>query len=129
LAGPDRIVSGNHNSDQCHRIFLPFHKLLPSHILGILLLIVLAVACLALYGRHLAGGWRRRYVISAVISLYFNVFVLIAQAFIKVPALHALSPTQTESPFKIAQGITLLLFIIFGVLAVRTFRGASLLPS
>jgi hypothetical protein len=109
--------------------FFPFHKLLPSHILGILSLIALAVAGLALYGRHLAGGWRRTYVISVMISLYFNVFVLIAQAFMKVPALHALAPTQTESAFKIVQGIALLLFIIFGVLAVRTFRGASLLPS
>jgi hypothetical protein len=109
--------------------FFPFHNLLPSHILGILSLIALAIAAYALYGRHLAGGWRRTYVIAAVLSQYFNVFVLVVQSFQKVPSLHAMAPTQTESPFKIAQGCVLLLFVILGILAVRKFRGASLVPS
>jgi hypothetical protein len=99
----------------------PFHKLLPSHILGALSLIVLALAIFAYYARGLRGGWRRAYVITAVIAEYFNVFVLIAQLFQKVPALKALAPTQTESPFKIAQLSVLLVFILLGVFATKNF--------
>jgi len=101
---------------------LPAHKLLPSHILGILSLIVLAIAIFARYGKHLAGGWSRTYAVMAVIALYFNVFVLVAQLFMKVPSIKALTPTQTEPPFKIAQGVVLLLFIILAVLAAKRFR-------
>src|SRR5271169_296453 len=81
----------------------PFHKFLPSYGVGIVSLIVLAIAIYARYAGHLAGGLRRAYVISAVIALYLNVFVLIAQLFMKVPALHAMAPTQSEPPFLIAQ--------------------------
>jgi hypothetical protein len=101
----------------------PFHKLLPSHILGILSLIVLALAGYALYARRLAGAWGRTYVISAIIALYFNFFVLIAQLFMKVPALKALAPTQSEAPFKISQLAALLLFILLGIFATKGFRG------
>ncbi len=78
----------------------PFHKFLPSHGVGIVSLIVLALAILARYAFHLAGGWRRTYVITAMIALYLNVFVLIVQLFEKVPALRALAPTQSEPAFK-----------------------------
>jgi hypothetical protein len=101
---------------------LPAHKLLPSHILGILSLIVLAIAIFGRYGKHLARGWSRTYAVMAVIALYFNVFVLVVQLFLKVPSIHALAPTQTEPPFKIAQGVVLLLFIILAVLAAKRFR-------
>jgi hypothetical protein len=74
----------------------PFHKFLPSHGAGIVSLIVLAVAIFALYGRGLAGAWLRTYVVSAVIALCLNVFVLIVQLFEKVPALRAVAPTQSE---------------------------------
>jgi hypothetical protein len=100
----------------------PFHHFLPSHGVGILSLVVLALALYALYSRRLAGGWRRTYVICAVVALYFNVFVAIVQAFLKVPALHALAPTQTEPAFKLVQGVVLLLFVVLGVLAVKRFR-------
>jgi hypothetical protein len=76
-----------------------FNKFLPSHGVGIVSLIVLAVAIFARYGRGLAVAWRRTYVDSAVISLYLNVFVLIAQLFMKVPALKTLAPTQSGPPF------------------------------
>ncbi len=76
-----------------------FHKFLPSHAVGIVSLLVLAVAIPALYVFHLAGSWRLTYVIGAVIALYLNVFVLIAQQFMKVPALKVLAPTQSEPPF------------------------------
>ncbi len=99
----------------------PFHKLLPSHILGIISLVVLAVTIPALYTFHLAGPWRRVYVIGAVIALYLNVFVLIAQFFMKIPALKALAPTQSEPPFLATQVVVMLIFIVLGVLAVKRF--------
>ena len=76
----------------------PFSTLLPSHIVGIISLIVLAVALYALYGAHLSGAWRWIYLVTATIALYLNVFVLIVQGFIKIPALNALAPTQAEGP-------------------------------
>jgi len=100
----------------------PFTHLLPSHILGIISLIALAIAILARYSRHLVGAWRKTYVISAVIALYLNVFVLVVQCFEKVPALHALAPTQKEPPFAIAQLLVMLLFIVLTVFAAKRFR-------
>jgi len=101
-----------------------FHReqLLPSHIVGIISLILLAVAILALYVFALRGAWRRIYVVTAVASLFLNVFVLIVQGFLKVPALHALAPTQNEPPFAIAQGIALIAFIAIGISAARKFH-------
>ncbi len=81
----------------------PFHRFLPSHAVGILSLIVLGGAILARYALHLAGAWRRIYVVCAVIALYLNVFVLIVQLFEKIPALKAMAPTQSEPPFLVAQ--------------------------
>src|ERR1700730_9684849 len=100
----------------------PFHKLLPSHILGVISLVVLALCIYARYGRKLAGGWNRTYAITAVIALYLNVFVLIAQLFQKVPALRALAPTQSEGPFLITQLVVLLAFVVIGILAATRFR-------
>jgi hypothetical protein len=102
----------------------PNTKVTPGIVVGILSLIALAIAAFALYSRHLNGVWRRTYVITAMIALYFNVFVLVAQLFEKVPAIHALAPTQTEAPFKIAQLILLILFIAFITAAARKFRPA-----
>jgi len=102
----------------------PFHKITPGHILGVLSLIALAIAIYARYSRHLEGGWRSAYAITAVISLYFNVFVLIAQAFMKNPALRALAPNGSEPPFLIAQAVCLVIFIVLGILAVKKFRTA-----
>ncbi len=104
----------------------PFHKFLPSHGVGIISMPVLAVAILARYGRHLAGAWRRTYVASAMISLYLNVFVLIVQLFLKVPALKAMAPTQSERPFKLAQLVVLLLFVVLAVVAAIRFRNEEL---
>ncbi len=102
--------------------FFPFEKITPGIILGILSLIVLAIALLALYAFHLKGSWRTTYVVTAMLALYFNMFVLVAQLFMKVPAIHALAPTQTEAPFKIAQLLLLVIFIIAIIAAVRKFR-------
>jgi len=104
---------------------LPADHLLPSHVVGAISLVVLAVALFALYVNWLAGFWRWLYVVTAVIALYLNVFVLIAQSFLKIPALHALAPTGSEPPFKITQLVVLALFICFGIIAVRSFRPAA----
>ena len=101
----------------------PFTHLLPSHVVGAISLVVLAVAIYARYARHLAGAWRATYVICAVAALYFNVFVLVVQAFLKVPALHSLAPTQSEPPFAVAQLVVLALFLLLGTLAVRRSKG------
>jgi len=99
-------------------------KLLPSHIVGILSLVLLAIACVALYGMKLSGAWRSVYVVTAMTSLYLNVFVLIIQAFLKVPPLHALAPSvpPSEPPFAIVQGIVLVFFVVVIIGAVRRFR-------
>jgi hypothetical protein len=102
--------------------FLPADRILPSHIVGAISLVLLALACAALYAYRLAGWWRWIYVSTAVASLYLNVFVLVFQAFLKVPALHALAPTQSEPAFKVTQGVVLLAFIAIGVLAVKRFH-------
>jgi hypothetical protein len=102
--------------------FFPFVHVTPGIILGILSLIVLAICIPARYTFHMAGKWRATYVITAVVALYFNCFVLIAQSFQKVPALHKLAPTGSEPPFGIAQGILLVLFIVAGIRAVKKFH-------
>ena len=102
----------------------PFTALLPSHMVGILSLVLLAIAVLALYVGKLSGAWRWIYVFTALASLYLNVFVLIIQSFLKVPALKAMAPTQTEPPFLIAQGLCLAVFVLFGIGALRRFRPA-----
>src|SRR5216684_7523011 len=102
----------------------PFEQLLPSHMIGILSLVLLAIACLALYVMKLSGAWRPVYVVTAMISLYLNVFVLIIQAFLKVGPLHALAPSvpPSEPPFAVAEGVVLVFFIIVIIGAVRRFR-------
>jgi hypothetical protein len=103
----------------------PVEHVLPSHIVGAISLVVLAIAMVALYGMSLKGGWRRTYVIAAVVALYFNVFVLVAQSFMKIPALHALAPKGSEPPFAIVQLIVLAAFVWLGVQAVKHFRAEN----
>jgi hypothetical protein len=102
----------------------PFEKLLPSHIIGILSLVLLAIACFALYGQKLAGPWRWVYVVTAMLSLYFNVFVLIIQSFLKIGPLHALAPGNPPAglSFAVVQGVVLLFFVVVTIMAIRKFR-------
>jgi hypothetical protein len=102
--------------------FFPFHGVTPAITLGILSTVVLAVAIYARYPKHLVGAWRWIFIVSALVALYFNVFVGIVQSFQKVPALKILAPTQTEPPFAITQLVTLALFVILIVIAVIRFR-------
>ncbi|MBP0112997.1 MULTISPECIES: hypothetical protein [Bradyrhizobium] len=105
----------------------PSRELLPSHIIGIISLVLLAIACVALYGMRLAGVWRPVYIVTAMISLYFNVFVLVIQSFLKVPALAALAPAVPPAPpsgpvFAVVQGIVLVFFVVLTIGAWRRFR-------
>jgi uncharacterized membrane protein SirB2 len=100
----------------------PFDHLLPAHIVGIVSLAVLAVTILARYAFRLTGKWRWIYVVGAVIALYLNVFVLVVQGFLKVPALKAMAPTQSEPPFLAAQLIVMAIFVVLGIFAVKKFR-------
>ena len=105
--------------------FFPFRGLTPAYAVGILSLILLAMAIYALYVRKLAGVWGTIYLLTALISLYLNFFVLVAQLFQKTPALRELAPTQTEPAFGISQALILLAFVVLGVTAVRRFRATS----
>ena len=104
----------------------PFDKLLPSHMLGIVSLLLLGIACIALYVMKLSGSWRWIYVLTAMIALYLNVFVLVIQSFLKLAPLHTLAPSipPSEPPFAVAQGIVLLFFVVVIIGAVRRFRPA-----
>jgi len=102
--------------------FFPFNGFTPAIGTGILSVVVLLAAFAALYAFHLEGSWRWIYLVSAAIALYLNVFVLIIQAFLKIPPLHALAPNGNEPPFAIVQGIVLVLFVIGGFMAVRRYR-------
>ena len=105
--------------------FFPVHHFMPSHAVGILSLLVLAVAIYARYARQLAGGWRKSDVITAVVAFYLNVFVGIVQAFAKIPALKDLAPTQSEPPFKVTQAVVLGVFIALAALSAIKFRERS----
>jgi hypothetical protein len=100
----------------------PFNVLLPSHIVAIISLVVLAVALYARYATDLSGIWRPVYVISATLALYLNVFVLVVQTFIKNPALSTLAPNQSEPPFALAQGAVLVAFLVLGWAALKRYR-------
>jgi hypothetical protein len=100
----------------------PFHGVTPGIILGILSMIVLILAIVALYVRHLEGPWRATYVISVCVAFYFNFFVLIAQSFEKVPSLHAIAPTQASPGFGITQAAVFLIFLLLTIRAVKRFH-------
>jgi hypothetical protein len=104
----------------------PFEGFKPSYAIAILSLVLLAIACIALYGMKLAGAWRWIYLVTAMLSLYFNVLVLVIQSFLKIPALTALAPGNppTGPVFAAVQGIVLLFFIFVIVRLVRRYRPA-----
>ena len=97
----------------------------PARIVGILSLLLLALAAAALYLFHLKGPWRWTYVVAATAALYLNCFVAVAQTFMKVPFFNGLAPTQAEPPFAIGQGVVLIAFIALGFVAVRKFQPAA----
>jgi hypothetical protein len=105
--------------------FFPFHGFKPSYVIGAISLVFLALALFALDKRQLAGGWRSTYVVSAMIALYLNVFVLVFQLFDKVPALKALAPTKSEPPFKLSELSVLIVFFLLTIFSTLRFRSAA----
>lgn len=100
----------------------PFAGVLPSHVVGVMALVILAITLPARYHFGRRGHWRWIYAVGIVASLYLLSFVGVAQAFLKIPALHALAPTQAEPPFALAQIGVLILFVLMGYAAVRGSR-------
>lgn len=107
----------------------PFSVFLPSHGVGVIALLVLAVTIPARYRFALRGAWRWIYASGAVASLYLLVFVLIAQLFSKIPALQAAAPTLSEPPFAVTQAIAFVIFAVLGIAAARKFHPAVVAPS
>jgi len=105
----------------------PIHGFTPALGVGAFACVILAIAVFALYKEHLEGVWRPVYVLTAVASLYLNVFVLVAQSFMKVAALNVLAPTQSEPPFAITQVVVLAIFVVLALIAVAKFRPASVM--
>jgi hypothetical protein len=104
----------------------PFNGVTPAILVGILSIILLAIACVALYSMKLAGAWRWIYVLTALISLYLNVFVLVIQSFLKIPALHEIAPGNPPAgpAFAVVQGIVLIFFVVMIIQAWRRFHPA-----
>jgi len=102
--------------------FFPRDHILPSHIVGIISLVLLAAAVVALNVYRLAGFWRVVYIVCAAMALYLNVFVGVIQAFLKLSFLHSLAPTQSEPPFLVAQILVLAIFVVLGFLSVKRFH-------
>ncbi|MGH7535752.1 MAG: hypothetical protein ACREMG_09215 [Gemmatimonadales bacterium] len=103
----------------------PFTTLLPSHVVGIISLVVLALVIVARYLKHLTGAWRGIYVVGTVLALYLNVFVLVVQLFTRLPALIAAAPTQKEPPFLVTQLLVVALFVWLGRAALKGFPAGS----
>ncbi len=100
----------------------PNEHVTPGIKVGIISLVVLAIAIAARYAFHMAGAWRGIYVVGATLALYLNVFVLVVQTFEEVPALHELAPTGTEPAFLVAQLAVLVAFLVLGTFATIRFR-------
>jgi hypothetical protein len=100
---------------------LPADGLLPSHLFGVLSLVALTACVIAIFGHRVRGVWRSVFLVTGILALYLNAFVGIVQSFQKIAAIKALAPTQTELPFIIAQGVTFVVFVVLGVLALKRF--------
>lgn len=100
----------------------PFKGVTPAFAVGLLSLVILIAACVMLYKLKLKGWARLLYVVTGMVALYFNIFVLVIQAFQKIPALAALAPTQSEAPFVVVQAVVLIGTIILGIIAALSSR-------
>jgi len=102
----------------------PNKAVTPGIVLGVLSMIVLILALYAQYAKKLVGPWRGTYVISVCVAFYFNFFVLVAQAFAKVPALKQVAPTMASPAFGLAQLVLLFIFVLLTIRAVKKYRPA-----
>jgi endonuclease/exonuclease/phosphatase (EEP) superfamily protein YafD len=103
----------------------PLNGLTPAVVTGLLALGILSFVLMALYLFHLAGAWRWIFALGMVASLYLLVFVGVAQAFQQIEFLNSLAPSQSEAPFLGAQLVTLLMFVVIGILARRSYYPGS----
>jgi len=101
---------------------LPPFGLDPPRMVGILSLILLAIAVIAIYGFRVTGPWRWIYIVTAITALYLDAFVGVIQAFNKLSFLHELAPNGSEPPFVIVQVVVVAIFVVLGFLAVRRFH-------
>ncbi|MEO8559802.1 MAG: hypothetical protein ABI439_12115 [Rhodospirillales bacterium] len=90
-----------------------------GHVTAVLSLVALCLAFQARYRHRLAGAWRWIYVAAAVAALYLNVFIVVMQAFAKLPVLRKLAPSLDAAPFLATHLGVLAIFIVLGALAVR----------
>jgi hypothetical protein len=97
--------------------FFPFHGIDPAIVVGIISLVVLAVAVLAWQKK-----WTKTYIVTAIIAEFFNVFVLIVQSFMKIAPLHELAPKGTEPITNVAKVLALVLFVVAAWVAIRRGR-------
>ena len=103
----------------------PIVAFTPALGVGILSTLILVLTFWAWYGRKLAGSARTIYAVTATIALWLNLFVLVVQSFLKVPALNALAPTGTEPPFLVAQAVVLIAMAWLGYRAVKSRPAAT----
>jgi hypothetical protein len=97
--------------------FFPFHGIDPAIVVGVISLVVLAVAVLAWQKK-----WAKTYIVTATIAEFFNVLVLIVQSFMKIAPLHALAPKGTEPITNVAKLVALVLFVVLAWVAIRRGR-------
>lgn len=86
----------------------------PPFIFGVVSLVVLALAALAL-----RGGWRRSYLGLALFAQWLNMVVLVVQSYQKIPQLHALAPLGNEPAVLATQGAVVVLLAWLGWKALR----------
>lgn len=110
-------------------VILPAEQFLPSHLFAILSLLVLALSGYAWWKTTLTGGWRIGFIVCSLFAFYLNTFVAVVQAFMKLPPLQQLAPTQSEPPFAIAQGLLLLLILVLGFIAIKRSNSWHSLPA
>ena len=103
-------------------VLFPIVAFTPALGFGILSTLILVATFWAWYGRKLVGRAATIYVVTATLALYLNLFVLVVQSFLKVPALNALAPNGTEPPFAIAQGALLIAMVGLGYLTFKAAR-------
>jgi hypothetical protein len=101
----------------------PFVKVAPPHIVGAISLLVLAVCLAALYWKRLDRGWRTTFVVTAVVALYLNTFVLVVQLLQKTPVLAKAAPEGSPA-FGGTHLVVLALFVWLCWAAIKGFRNA-----
>ena len=94
--------------------FFPYKGITPGIVLGIVSLVILAVALLAL-----SKGWTKTYIATCSSAEFFNVLVLIAQSFQKIPALHAYAPKGNEPIVALCQGTAFAILAVLAIVAMR----------